>query len=75
VLGVLEVLEAPEVVEAPEVLEVLDVPEVPEVLDAGVELLSLEEPLFSDAAGVPAFSAAAFLPPSDFGALPLSPFG
>jgi hypothetical protein len=47
-------------------------------VEAVVDAVSLEEPpfsLFSAFGDASAFSAAAFFPPSDFGALPLSPFG
>ena len=64
---------------------------VVEGVDAGVELggvaelddeeseedavLFSPEPLSADAAGLSAFAALSDFPPSDFGAVPLSPFG
>ncbi len=47
-------------------------------VEAVVDAVSPDEPpfsLFSAFGDASAFSAAAFFPPSDFGALPLSPFG
>ena len=55
---------------------------VDDEVDAAAGPLSVEVPLFSvfaddsvDAAGLSAFAALSDLPPSDFGAVPLSPFG
>jgi hypothetical protein len=76
---VLELPEVPELLDALGVLAALEVLGVLVVLGLVVEsevLAGLEAPLLSlFSAGVPAFSAAAFLPPSDFGAVPLSPLG
>ena len=55
------------------VLEVLGV--LDEELSLEVLLFSLFDPLSADAAGLSAFAALSAFPPSDLGAVPLSPFG